>query len=140
MGTFGRQLGTQLGGVVGAVASARADRKRAAETTDEQADLLGDGGLAAQITVSPAVIGISAQRVLVFGHSKLSGRPQDLDVAFPLQEIDAVTTEKKEDELHARHPLLGWLGGPVRGRPGGEAGTAGRGVPTAPQLSSSATA
>lgn len=46
--------------------------------------------------MSPAVIGISAQRVLVFGHSKLSGRPQDLDVAFPLQEIDAVTTEKKK--------------------------------------------
>lgn len=94
VGSFGRQMGIQLGGVVGAVAASRAGKKRESEAEESEAP--EGGGLAAEITVSPAVIGLSAQRLLVFGHSKLSGRPSDLDASYPIQDVESVTTEKKK--------------------------------------------
>ena len=98
VGEYGRMLGTQLGGVVGAVAAGRAAKKREAEAEEEAAgsEAPADGGLASQISVSPAVLGLSAQRMLVFGHSKLSGRPTDLDVAYSIQDVAGMTSEKKK--------------------------------------------
>ena len=98
-GSFGRQMGVQLGGVIGAVAAERRNKKRAEAAADEAAatGAPDEGGLAAQVPGGEAIVlGLSVQRLLVFGHSKLSGRPTDLKAAFPIDQVESVSSEKKK--------------------------------------------
>ena len=46
-----------------------------------------------EIPEGKAVLGLTPQRLLVFGHSTLSGKPKGLNAAIPLDQVKAITHE-----------------------------------------------
>ena len=91
-GGVARQVaGGAIGGIIGAVAAEKVANKRAAE--HEGADA---GGLAASFPRKPTVLALTPQRLLVFGHGQLSGRPQDLELEFRLDQVHEIALEKRK--------------------------------------------
>ncbi|MEM1331991.1 MAG: hypothetical protein AAGG08_00910 [Actinomycetota bacterium] len=79
-----------IGGAVGAVAAEVIANKRVTEA-DERA---GDDGIALDIPAGKAVLALSAQRLLVFGHSALSGRPKGLNASVPLDQVRSIALDQ----------------------------------------------
>lgn len=87
-GTMGRTIGWGAGGVVGAVVA-----DKMARTREEQAT---EAGAAGKLPTDAAVLGVSRQRLLVFSHSRLSGKPKEMVLAVPLGDVAAITVEQKK--------------------------------------------
>ena len=49
--------------------------------------------MAVDIPAGKAVLGVTNQRLLVFGHSALSGKPKGLKAAFPIDQVQSITQE-----------------------------------------------
>lgn len=89
-GTTARSIGHGLGGAVGA---AIASRSGDAESRDE---LVTDRGLAAAMPATATVVGITDRRLLVYGHSSLSGKPKQLRLALPLTDLAGVDVTQRK--------------------------------------------
>ncbi|MEQ8841207.1 MAG: hypothetical protein RIB98_09505 [Acidimicrobiales bacterium] len=76
-----------IGGVIGAVVSQKAGEKRANETPT------AEEGIVIDIPPGKAVLGLTDRRLLVFGHSAMTGRPKGLNAAIPLDQVAGVTHE-----------------------------------------------
>ena len=91
-GGFARQVaGGAVGGVIGAITAEAMAAKRAGahDGADEQ-------GMASAFPGERTVLGLTARRLLVFGHSQFSGKPKDLKAEFAVTDLDDVLIEKKK--------------------------------------------
>jgi hypothetical protein len=87
-GTIGRQVAFGVGGVVGAVAAEKLGKGQNAATAR--------GGHAAAFPRAQTVLGLSSNRLLVFSHGAMSGRPKELVHAVPLDEIAEMTIDRNK--------------------------------------------
>ncbi len=82
-----------IGGVVGMVVGEKMAKKRAEENPSEGIET-GDGaGIDIDIPPGKAVLGITDRRLLVFGHSAMSGRPKGLNASIPLDQVRDIVHE-----------------------------------------------
>ncbi|MEE9414648.1 MAG: hypothetical protein V3V01_05135 [Acidimicrobiales bacterium] len=87
-GAIRRQVA--FGAVGGAVGAGIAALVTSGTSNEEDAP---SEGMAVDIPAGKAVLGITDQRFLVFGHSALSGKPKGLNAAFPLDQIMSLEHE-----------------------------------------------
>lgn len=78
-----------IGGAIGAVAGEALANKRIKDSDQEAGE-----GIVLEIPAGKAVLGLSAQRLLVFGHSALSGRPKELNASIPLDQISSIEVDE----------------------------------------------
>ena len=78
-----------IGGAVGAIAGEALANKRI-----QDSDQTPGEGMTVDIPAGKAVLGLSAHRMLVFGHSALSGRPKGLNASIPLEQIQSISVEQ----------------------------------------------
>lgn len=78
-----------IGGAVGAVVGEAVANKRI-----EDSEQNNDQGITLEIPAGKAVLGLSPQRLLVFGHSALSGRPKGLNASIPLDQISSIEVDE----------------------------------------------
>lgn len=78
-----------IGGAVGAIAGEAMANKRVKESQQQTGE-----GTTLQIPAGKAVFGLSAHRLLVFGHSALSGRPKGLNASIPLDQIRSIDVDQ----------------------------------------------
>jgi hypothetical protein len=90
-GSFGKQVAFGVGGVVGSAVAGKVAKKRAGE--HEGAD---DGGTAASFPAGDVVLAVTANRFLVFGHAKMSGKPKELKAEYSLDQISEITVDKRK--------------------------------------------
>lgn len=76
-----------IGGVVGMAVGQKVGEKRAKENPT------ADEGMVIDIPPGKAVLGITDRRLLVFGHSTMSGRPKGLNAAIPLDQVAGISHE-----------------------------------------------
>lgn len=88
-GTTTRLVARGLAGVVGAAIASRSGGGGGS-------DLVTDAGIAASLPDQPVVVGLTGRRVLVFGHSSLSGKPKGLLLALGLDQLARVDTEPQK--------------------------------------------
>ena len=88
-GTTTKMVATGVGGIVG---GAIASRKGGATATE----LVTDSGTAATMPDAATVLGLTDRRVLVYGHSMMSGKPKGLKSTMPASELTAVEFEKQK--------------------------------------------
>ncbi len=81
-------------GVGGALGSMIAKRRQ--DNADDGDGLRSDEGLAAQFTDEPLVVGLTDRRVLVWGHSTMSGKPKGLKFTFPADQLTDLEIEKQK--------------------------------------------
>ncbi|MCB0975197.1 MAG: hypothetical protein KDB86_11660 [Actinobacteria bacterium] len=86
-GAIRQQVARGFGGAVGVLAS-----NALASNRDSDDDNPGDG-IMLNIPAGKAVLGLSDRRLLVFGHSSLSGRPKGLNASIPLDQITSLDAE-----------------------------------------------
>jgi hypothetical protein len=87
-GAMGRSLGSQLGGLGGLVAVTRNQEKKR-----DAMDIQTDTGLGLQLGSGRRVVGLTSRRVLIWGHSQLSGKPKGLEAAIPLDDLVSISHE-----------------------------------------------
>ena len=96
-GTMGKAVGSGVGGILGkAVASKMGD------SSGSSAELVTDSGIAATIDDNPSVLGLTNQRVLLYSYGSMSGKPKELKMSIPANELAAIDTEKQK----ATHKLI----------------------------------
>ncbi len=78
-----------VGGAVGAVAGEAMANKRIQDSPERTGE-----GIHLDIPEGKAVLGLTDQRLLVFGHSSLSGRPKGLNAAVPLDQIQSIAVDQ----------------------------------------------
>ncbi|MCB1271356.1 MAG: hypothetical protein KDB31_08030 [Microthrixaceae bacterium] len=78
-----------LGGAVGAIAGDALANKRIDDSEQHRGE-----GITLQIPEGKAVLALSAQRLMVFGHSTLSGRPKGLNASIPLEQIQSIRVDQ----------------------------------------------
>ncbi len=88
-GAIGRSLGVQLGGIGGLVAVTRSQEKKR-----DAMDIVTDSGIGVQLGDKRHVVGLTSKRVLIWGHSSLSGKPKGLDLAIPVDDLVSISHEK----------------------------------------------
>jgi hypothetical protein len=89
-GTFGQPLGSfkkqvafgSIGGIIGSIAGEKLAQRDRADNPEQI-----ENSVASTIPEGKAVIGVSNQRLLFFGHSTMSGKPTDLKAAIPFHEV-----------------------------------------------------
>lgn len=82
-GTTGNLMAKELGGLVGRALAGSKGRKDQSETG--MASTLPDGRL---------VLGLTDHRLVVWGHSSLTGKPKGFKTSFPVADLAAVEIEK----------------------------------------------
>jgi hypothetical protein len=87
-GALGKTIAWGAAGAVGAVV--------AGKLASKQETVIAETGAAAQLPADAAVLGLSAHRLMVFSHSKMSGKPKELVLAVPLADVAAITVEQKK--------------------------------------------
>jgi hypothetical protein len=91
-GTFGRTVAFGVGGIVGDVVAERVIEKR-----KERAGRSDEGGIALTFPRGRnVVLAVTPARLLVFGHSAMSGNPKELIAEYPLDRVHEVAVEKKK--------------------------------------------
>jgi hypothetical protein len=88
-GTTSGMMGSQLGGLVGAVIADELGSARG-----DGIELSRDTGLAADVPSERLVLGLSGRRMLIWGHSTMSGKPKGLKTAIPLNRVQGIAMEK----------------------------------------------
>lgn len=78
-----------IGGAVGAIAGEALASKRIKDSDQKSGE-----GITLDIPAGKAVLGLSAQRLLVFGHSALSGRPKGLNASIPLDQVKSIEVDQ----------------------------------------------
>ncbi len=78
-----------IGGAVGAVAGDALANKRIKDSDQRDGE-----GITMDIPKGKAVLGLTSQRLLVFGHSAMSGRPKGLNAAIPLDQIQSINVDQ----------------------------------------------
>ncbi len=81
-GSMASAIGMGVGGVVGSIVA------EAAHT-----DLSTSDGVAAQIPSKNVVLALTPTRLLVFGHSQLSGKPKGLEATIPVARVKDMALE-----------------------------------------------
>lgn len=92
-GTTTKMVATGVGGIVGA---AIADKMRDGSGRDggDGEELVSDAGLAAQLPDERIWLGLTPTRLLVWGHSTLSGKPKGLKTTLQRSDLVRVELEK----------------------------------------------
>ncbi len=88
-GTTGRSVARGVGGVVGQALASKVGGGTATE-------LVTDAGVAATMPEAATVLGLTDRRLLVFGHSSLSGRPKGLKLTLPTADLVRVEVDKQK--------------------------------------------
>ena len=89
-GAFRRQVAMgAVGGLIGAAPGEAMAKKR-----KENSDATPGEGMSIDIPAGKAVLGLTPQRLLVFGHSTMSGKPKGLNAAIPLDEVKSISLEQ----------------------------------------------
>jgi hypothetical protein len=88
-GAMGRSLGSQLGGIAGLVAVTRDQEKKR-----DAMDIKTDEGIGLKLGSGRRVVGLTSRRLLIWGHSQLSGKPKGLEAAIPLDDVVSIAHEK----------------------------------------------
>ncbi len=81
----GQTIGTIAGGVLG-----EAGAKRRQEENDDASE----GGIAATFPTDKAVLGLTNQRLVVFSHGTMNGKPKDLIASYPIDQLGGVELDK----------------------------------------------
>jgi hypothetical protein len=89
-GAFGRSVGFAAGGLLGGAVAARSQKKR-----EEELDGAHESGIAASFPNGNVVMAVTGQRLLVFGHGALKGKPTDLRAEYPLSDVHRMALEKR---------------------------------------------
>ncbi|NND73552.1 MAG: hypothetical protein HKN44_00955 [Ilumatobacter sp.] len=87
-GTTGKMLARGSGGLLGAVLHDKFG------TDGEAAEFVSDSGVAAQIPDEPVWFAVTPTRVLVWGHSTMSGKPKGLKLTLGRHDLERVEVEK----------------------------------------------
>lgn len=85
-GAIRRQMATGIGGLAGALIADKTAKGTTVERPDE--------GIVVDIPEGKAVLGLTDRRLLVFGHSAMTGKPKGLNAAVPLGHIESVTLDQ----------------------------------------------
>ncbi|MCP3999045.1 MAG: hypothetical protein GY722_28880 [bacterium] len=88
-GAMGKSLGSQLGGIAGLVAVSRSQEKKR-----DAMDIKTDEGIGLVLGSGRRVVGLTSRRMLIWGHSQLSGKPKGLEAALPLDDLLSISHEK----------------------------------------------
>jgi hypothetical protein len=89
-GTTGQMVAKGVGGMIGKAVASKLGGGTATE-------LVTDSGIAATMpTTKTTVLGLTDRRLLVFGHGSLSGKPKDLELAIPTDDLVSVDVEKQK--------------------------------------------
>lgn len=87
-GTTGKMVALGAGGLLGAVLHDKFG------TDGESAALVSDSGIAAEIPDQPVWFAVTPTRVLVWGHSTMSGKPKGLKLTMARADLARVEVEK----------------------------------------------
>lgn len=86
-------MSMQLGGVIGQVI---ADKLGSAAGGGEY-EFVTDQGIAARIPTDEALVfGLTSRRLLVWGHSRMSGKPKGFKAEVPLSRVAGIEAEKQK--------------------------------------------
>ena len=88
-GAMGRGLGSQLGGIAGLIAVTRNQEKKR-----DAMDIKTDEGIGLVLGSGRRVIGLTSRRVLIWGHSQLTGKPKGLEAAVPIDDLVSISHAK----------------------------------------------
>ncbi len=88
-GAMGKSLGSQLGGIAGLVAVSRSQEQKR-----DAMDIKTDEGIGLVLGSGRRVVGLTSRRMLIWGHSQLSGKPKGLEAALPLDDLLSISHEK----------------------------------------------
>lgn len=86
-GTTSHLMARSLGGIAGAAIAAKL-------RTKDDGSIDSTSGTAGAMPDGPIVLGLTDQRLLVFSHSKLSGKPKDLVHSLTKADLAAVDVQK----------------------------------------------
>jgi hypothetical protein len=89
-GTMGQAVGRGVGGLIGKAVVAKLQGSR------DDGRLVTDSGIAATFPKEPTVIGVTGQRLLVFGYGAIGGKPKGLRRTLPVSDLVSVTLEKQK--------------------------------------------
>ena len=78
-----------IGGAVGALTGDALANQRIKDSEQRTGE-----GITVEIPAGKAVLGLSTQRLLVFGHSAMSGRPKGLNASIPLEQIQSIDVDQ----------------------------------------------
>ncbi len=78
-GNFASAMGMGVGGVVGSIVAEKA-----------HVDSSSDEGIAASIPKKNLVLAVTQSKLMVFGHSAMSGKPKGLEASIPLSQVDGM--------------------------------------------------
>lgn len=78
-----------IGGAVGALTGDALANQRIKDSDQRTGE-----GITVEIPAGKAVLGLSSQRLLVFGHSAMSGRPKGLNASIPLEQIQSIDVDQ----------------------------------------------
>ncbi len=81
-GNMASAIGMGVGGVVGSIVAGAT-----------HTDLSTSDGVAAQIPSKNVVLALTATKMLVFGHSQLSGKPKGLETTIPVDRVKKMALE-----------------------------------------------
>lgn len=87
-GTTGKMVARSVGGLLGGALQDKFG------TSGESAALITDTGVAAQIPDKPVWFAITPTRVIVWGHSTMSGKPKGLELTLDRDQLTRVEVEK----------------------------------------------
>ncbi len=87
-GTTTKMVARGVGGVVGGALAARSG--------GTATELVTDSGRAATMPDAATVLGLTDRRLLVYGHSSLSGKPKGLKLTMPVDDLAGVDVEKQK--------------------------------------------
>jgi hypothetical protein len=90
-GSVGRQVAFGVGGVAGGAIASKMAGKRA--EGHEGAD---ESGMAESFPAGNVVLAVTPNRFLVFGHSKMSGKPTELEAEYSLDQIHEIALDKRK--------------------------------------------
>ncbi len=91
-GEMVRQIGRGVGGIAGDLVAGKGAKQRAAAL-----DGADQAGIAATLpSGQPLWLGLTPQRVLVWSHSQLKGKPKELQAELRRDQIAGVEVEKKK--------------------------------------------
>lgn len=90
-GSFGRSVAFGVGGLAGAVISDKVAKKR--ESEHEGAT---EAGMAGDFPSGDVVLAVTPMRFLVFKFAQMSGKPKELLVEYPLEQVTGITQEARK--------------------------------------------
>ena len=85
-GSTSKAMARGVGGLVGAAVASKLRSK-------DDGSIVSDSGIAATMPDGPIHVGVTSQRVLVYSHGAMSGKPKDLQLTLTRGDIAGVALE-----------------------------------------------